>query len=307
MIVARVFCLIACVASIMVGCERKPAVVEPRPSGPRVVVHSPAVGVIVRDLGRAEMVVGRHGHDIVLPRSLPVVGSQEGFDYEALLRARPTHVIAQWGSRELPTRLVEMSKANGWQLLDTRLLSLSDVRSDTVAVDAFLCAARGVMPPSAECTTLVERMDRAWTTRGEGFKELGRVLLLVSASPPAAFGPGSCHHEVLERIGGVPAITEGSAYIELDTERLLRIAPEVIVLVSPRGYGVEASEETRARGAAKLEALRGLRVPAVERGRVAVIDDPLAQLPSTSMIGFAEELAGVLEGMRAPSPRSTAP
>jgi len=300
MIVARVVWLLACVCLAMVfGCERKAAPSATASSaGPRVVAHSPAVGVIIRDLGRGDLLVGRHGHDMVLPKTLPVVGSQEGFDYEALLSVRPTHVVTQWGSRQLPARFRELAATNGWQLLDTRLLSLADLRSDTLAIDAFLCRARGVPAPSVEGAALIERMERAWSRRGEGFKDLGGVLLLVSASPPAAFGPGSCHQEILERIGGVPAITEGNAYIELDAEKLLRIAPEVIVLVSPRGFGVEESEETRARGVAKLEGVRGLAIPAVRSGRMVVIDDPLSQLPSTNMIGFAEELAGVLEGMR---------
>jgi ABC-type hemin transport system substrate-binding protein len=281
---------------VLVGCERKP--VAPVAAGPRVVVHSPAVGVIVRDLKQESLVVGRHGHDMVLIRALPVVGTQEGFDYEALLAARPTHIITQWGSRELPARLVELSASQGWKVLDTRLLSLDDIRRDTVAVDAFLCAARGESAPSAEGRRLGAEMDRAWSRREDGFEKLGRVLLLASVNPPAAFGPGSSHHEVLVRIGATPAITTGSAFIELDAERIMALAPEVVVLVSPRGYGAAAltADEKAARVREKLAVVAGLPVPAARSGRLGIVDEPLALLPSTSMIGFADELAGVLEG-----------
>jgi ABC-type hemin transport system substrate-binding protein len=292
MIVARLMALLLCV---LVGCERKPA--PPVAAGPRVVVHSPAVGVIVRDLKQEGLVVGRHGHDMVLSKALPVTGTQEGFDYEALLAARPTHIITQWGSRELPARLVELSASQGWKVLDTRLLSLEDIRRDTLAVDAFLCAARGETAPSAEGERLAAEMDRAWSRRGEGFEKLGKVLLLASVSPPAAFGPGSSHHEVLVRIGARPAITEGSAFIELDAERMMALAPEVVVLVSPRGYGAGplTPEEKAARVREKLAVVAGLPVPAAGSGRLGIVDEPLALLPSTSMIGFADELAGVLE------------
>ncbi len=291
MIVARLVALLLCV---LVGCERKPA--APVAAGPRVVVHSPAVGVIVRDLGQEALVVGRHGHDMVLNKALPVTGSQEGFDYEALLAARPTHLITQWGSRELPARLVELSASQGWKVLDTRLLSLEDIRKDTLAVDAFLCGARGVSAPSAEGGRLAAEMDRAWARRGD-FEKLGKVLLLASASPPAAFGPGSSHHEVLVRIGATPAITAGNAFIELDAERIMALAPEVVVLVSPRGWGAAelTVEEKAARVREKLAAVAGLPIAAGRSGRLAIVDEPLSLLPSTSMIGFADELAGVLE------------
>jgi ABC-type hemin transport system substrate-binding protein len=298
MFVGWIGTLLACLwLAVAVGCEQKQTPAPPR-SNLGVVAHSPAVGVIIRDLGRVDMVVGRHGHDMVLPKTLPVIGSQDGFDYEALLRVQPTHIVTQWGSRELPGRLTELANANGWKLLDTRLLSLTDLRADSLVIDAFLCEARQVKAPSAECTALIDRMDKAWSRRGDGFQDLGRVLLMVSASPPSAFGPGSCHQEILERIGGVPAIRDGNAYIELDAEKLLRIAPDVIVLVSPRGYGVEASDETKSLANAKLDPLRSLAIPAARDGKMVVIDDPLSQLPSTSMIGFAEELARVLEKMR---------
>jgi ABC-type hemin transport system substrate-binding protein len=290
---ARAAALIA--ALLAAGCERKPAAPAPATaSRPRVVAHSPAVGVIVRDLKQEELVVGRHGHDMVLDRALPVVGTQEGFDYEALLAARPTHIITQWGSRELPRRLVELARERGWEVLDTRLLSLEDIRRDTLAVDEFLCRARGVPAPSEEGARLAAEMDRAWSRRGEGFEKLGRVLLLASVNPPAAFGPGSSHYEVLVRIGATPAMTAGSAYIELDAERIVGLAPDVVVLVLPRGLGTDAPAwEERMRGA--REKLAGLAVPAAERGRLGIVDEPLALLPSTSMIAFADELAEVLE------------
>jgi ABC-type hemin transport system substrate-binding protein len=269
--------------------------------GPRVVAHSPAVGVIIRDLDAESLVVGRHGHDMVLDKSLPVIGTQEGFAYEALLAAEPTHIITQWGSRDLPVRLVELSKSQGWKLLDTRLLSLDDIRRDALAVDAFLCQARNDAPPSAAGTALIARMDKAWSKHGEGFADLGRVLLLASTTPPAAFGPGSCHHELLARIGATPAIIKGNAYIELDAEAILKIAPDVIVLVSPRGQGTRplTTDEQARRLTEKFATIWNLQTPAAKNMAYSVVDDPLSLLPSTSMIAFAEALAASLERTRA--------
>lgn len=41
-----------------------------------------------------------------------------------------------------------------------------------------------------------------------------------------------------------------------------------------------------------------LDIPAVRAGRLALIDDPLSLTPSSAMIGFANELAGILEAWR---------
>jgi hypothetical protein len=53
----------------------------------RLVVLSPAVAVMLRDLGLADRVVGKHDYDLVLPDTVPAVGHQEALDYEAILAA----------------------------------------------------------------------------------------------------------------------------------------------------------------------------------------------------------------------------
>ena len=59
------------------------------------------------------------------------------------------------------------------------------------------------------------------------------------------------------------------------------------------------------------ELVGDLPIPAIEAGRVAVIDDPHALLPSTSLVGFADALAELLErwgrGETEPSPAGDTP
>ena len=74
---------------------------------------SPALAVIVRDLGLEANIVARHGFDIVLDKSIPVAGDQSGLDYEILLTAKPTHVLLEWGQREIPRRLGELMVERG--------------------------------------------------------------------------------------------------------------------------------------------------------------------------------------------------
>lgn len=267
------------------GCDRRPApVTQP---GPRIVALSPAIGIILTDLGLGKAIVGRHGYDTFLPAELPTCGDQGGVDYERLIKLSPTHVFTQWGKREYPDKLRRLASERGWKLVDCDLTSLEDIRAGTREIDAVM---GGGPQGSASLHALEARMEAAWAHR-DGFERVGRVLLLAAvANPPAAFGPGSCHHEILVRLGATPAIGAGAPYISLDAEDLIRLAPDAIVAIVPRGAGSAPTSPQDA-----LAPLKLLNLPAVRSGRLALIDDPAAQIPATSMIGFAEELAGVLE------------
>jgi ABC-type Fe3+-hydroxamate transport system substrate-binding protein len=95
--------------------------------GERVVVLSPALAATLKDLGVSDLVVGRHGWDMALDPGLPVCGDQSGIDYEALLAAHPTVVIIELNPRDVPDRLVELARTNGWELLNLPALGLDDV------------------------------------------------------------------------------------------------------------------------------------------------------------------------------------
>lgn len=142
-------------------------------------------------------------------------------------------------------------------------------------------------------------LARAWSHRGDGFEDVGPVLLLGSTTPPGVLGPGSFHDQILRRIGGVPAIDEGSPWMELDAEDIYRLDPAAIVLVAPRdpgsAFGTDVSPEALLD---RLGRVGTLDIEAVRSGRIAIIDDPLALLPSTWMAGFADDLAAILEGWR---------
>jgi ABC-type Fe3+-hydroxamate transport system substrate-binding protein len=245
---------------------------------------------MLRDLGVADQIVGRHGWDMVLDKSVPVCGDQTGIDYEALIRAAPTDIVLEWGSRKpLPARLDELAASRHWRVANYTLLTLDEVQS--VAADLQSRFAPGA--PS-----LAERMGRAWSRRGDGFPGVGRVLLLASVDPPAALGPGSFHQQILERIGGTPAITRGEPYITMDAEDLLHLAPDAIVLISPRGRNAPARAQAATPDEVRsvLGGLGSLDIPAARNGHLALMDDPLSLTPSSAMIGFADELAQVLEG-----------
>jgi ABC-type hemin transport system substrate-binding protein len=312
---------LACLVLLAPACgPPPPAPTSPDPADQaRIVALSPAVAVMLRDLGLGDRIVGRHDYDMVLPRSIRPVGHQEAIDYEALLACDPTHVVIEWGSRPLPPRLSELAAAERWELVTVRLLTLDDIARtvDDLAIRFGVVDFSGLAdrrPPDLptpgpgpivprfehparrlEVELPSARLARAWSRRGEGYGAIGGVLLLASTDPAGALGPGSFHHEILERIGGTPAIASGAPWMELDAEDVLRLEPGAIVLIAPRTGEATTDPPGADELRRRLGRLATLDIPAVRTGRIALIDHPLALTPSTAMAAFADELARVLE------------
>jgi ABC-type hemin transport system substrate-binding protein len=228
-------------------------------------------------------------------------------------------VIIEWGSRPLPPRLTELSERRGWAVRRVTLLTIDDIARtvDDLAIGLGAVSMRTNAPRRPEGVPEdleglsgairfedpASRFDaalpsatlaRAWSRRGDGFAGVGPVLLLGSTTPPGVLGPGSFHDQILRRVGGVPAIDTGAPWMELDAEDVLRLDPAAIVLISPRGAGTPPASPSLDALRDRLGRLGTLNIRAVREGRIALIDDPLALLPSTAMAGFADRLAEIL-------------
>jgi ABC-type hemin transport system substrate-binding protein len=278
--------LVILLGLMVVGCEREP---EPtaEDAGARLVVLSPALAVILRDVGAENLMVGRHDFDPVFT-DLPACGHQGGIDYERLLSLRPTHVLIEWGSRDLPPRLVSLAESNGWVIERYEIRTLEDILTAADTLEAEFGPEEVSEPISVS-------LEKAWSHSDKPLGQIGRVLLLAATGPAGALGPGSFHYEILERLGATPAMTKGGPWVELDSEDIIALAPDAIVLVVPRpeGKGIGA---VGADAVAELGAVGSLDIPAVRSGRVAVLDGVSYLTPSTAMGDFARDLREVLEG-----------
>jgi ABC-type Fe3+-hydroxamate transport system substrate-binding protein len=285
---------------LLTACKRSPSPAPTPPASPRIVALSPGAAVTLQDLGLAPSIVGRHAYDMVLDPALPSCGDQLGLDFENLLRVHPTHIIIQWGKRDLPARLTQLAAEHAWTITAYDPLTLADLRADTQRLARMFASVPGF--DTSKAARLTAEFDRAFAKRTPDLSRAGKVLLLWSASPPAALGPGSWHHQILTAIGGTPAITEGAASISLDQEDALRLAPDAIVLIIPHDPDAKlttSATQPRTPMDAEIRAkllgpLAKLDLPANRSNHVALIDDPLAHTPSTAMIHFADELAKVL-------------
>jgi len=282
-----------------VGCKQKSSeATEPNAPATRIVSLSPAASVIVRDLGRERDIVGRHAFDYVVSQKLPVCGDQAGIDYESLLAARPTHVLAEWGAKRLPARLGELAAERGWKVVNLEFLTLDDVRRSARDVAAAL---------NAETTEQAASLNTRLALLGVGSDiDTDRtVLLLVSTSPVGALGPGTLHQQLVRAIGAAPVPRDGPGYTELTHEDLKALDPWAIVVLIPRpprdATHVEAVNNTDD----PFAPLRPLGLRAVSEDRAVVIDDPLCLIPSTSILSLAQRLETLVERWSIAMPEPT--
>jgi len=266
----------------------------PSSSPLRIVALSPALAQIIRDLGASSSLIGRHGFDTLSDPAIPVCGDQSGLDTEALIRQRPTHLFTQLTSTptSLPPALDSITTHN------FRLLSLADVRSAITTLGTLLA-----LPTAA--SSLLTRLDESLTPLPTTTTApLGPVLLLYSTDPPTVLGPGSFHHEILLALGATPAPTADAPFITLDAEGLARIAPSTIILIHPRAIHAPASANDWPTLRARLGSLATLNIPAITSRRVALIDDPAAATPGSTLISLTTQLRTTLTTL-AQSPRAT--
>ena len=272
---AAIFALIAAL-----GCaEKRGDSADRSRSGPRLAVLSPACAIILRDLDREEAVVARHGWDLALDSDLPVAGDQSGLDYETLLRVDPTDVVLERSAQEIPDLLLEYAGDRGWRIHTVPMLTLGDIRSSIGIMDRISSSA-DEMTSSGE--HLIDEFDSAISPEGSPGAALGRTLPVIATDPAGVMGPGSFHAQLLSALGATPIPREGDAYITLDTEDVIRMDPDSIVLIMP---GQDAASIDSALGP-----FAGVGLRAVESGRVLLINHPHALTPSTSLIEVARDL-----------------
>jgi len=267
---------------MLAGCKDQAPSPAAQPGETRIVALSPAIALIVRDLGLEGRIVGRHAFDLALDKSIPVVGDQSGVDYESLARAQPTHILLDWGSRELPPRLATLAAERSWALRDYTMLSLADIRETTLAIAEDLDDDNA----RARAAALAQSMDDAWSAQ-PGFRErCGRCLILFGADSTGAAGPGSFHAQLIESLGGASAVAEGAPFVTLDAEDVRRLDPDSILIFAP---GADP-----ARAADLLGPLAHAQLRAVEAGRFAVIAHTHGLTPSTAMIDVARETSAAV-------------
>jgi ABC-type Fe3+-hydroxamate transport system substrate-binding protein len=284
------------------------------PESPRFAVFSPAIGVMLRDLGFEDDIVGRHSYDNALSETIPVVGSHVDIDDEMLINTDPSILIFEENSIAIPDRIRTLAEERGWVIWTYKLESLDDI---AITIDDLYLKLVG-FPPDAnndnDPTTFEvnptkrfefdlpsTRLVRAWAPMGSDASIAGRTLLLAGTDPAGALGPGSFHAQMIERMGVSPALQEGGMWQELDLEDLLTLSPDSILIFSPRATD-QAFGDPEPIGWEQIEAELGpiasLDLPAIRNRRVGIVTHPQGLLPSSTLGQVADEVRKTLAHWR---------
>jgi ABC-type Fe3+-hydroxamate transport system substrate-binding protein len=277
----------------------------------RFAVFSPALGVMLRDLGYEDSIVGRHNFDIALSNSIPIVGSHIDVDYEMLLTVKPTDIFFEINASEIPPRLSSLAEQQGWTIWSYKLESLDDIattlddlylklvgfKSSDIEIDPLTLE----FDPSARFNTELPsaKLVESWSPMGSSANGAGRMLLIASVDPPGAMGPGSFHAQMIERLGVSSAISEGGMWQELDYEDIVHLNPDSILVFSPRQPNEsdligEPEPMSWDEISNQIGGISELPISAVESKQIAVVEHPLGLLPSSSLAQVADQIAEIL-------------
>jgi len=296
----RLFFHLLVLLTVLAGCSRT----DPSPSSPsssttpRVVALSPAIAALMLDAGLDPLIVGRHAWDIALPKTIPSCGEQGTIDYEALLHTQPTHVLLQWGRQDLPARLTDLAASRAIIIENVDILSLDEIDRAQRRLAELLSPATPFDP--ARLTSA--RID-AVRAAHPNLNSRGRILLIAaSGATYGVLGPGSCHAQVLDRLGIQNAMSTGGPWANLDAEDIVALRPDAIVLIQPRAWNTSPRRPSIDELRTTLGVLGRVDTPAVATARLGFIDDPLALIPSASMAQFAADLATIIDAWQGPYP-----
>ena len=250
----------------------------------RIVSLSPAISRTLIDFSLADAIVGRTPFCELLDPQIPVVGDLLNLDYERLVRLRPTHVLVQPPAMGVDRRLVELAEQHDWTLAQWHIDTLEDVK--TMVAE---------LPEALDDDSLIERAVELELAIDDALRPSevlwqGTTLLVASTDPVGVFGTGTYLHDVIAALGATNAVALAN-YPQLTLEDVTRLDPEAIILVRP------GAPESLEPGAA-LRALASLDISAVRDGRIALLSHPDAFLPSTGIIGMADELRTILDQFR---------
>jgi len=113
-----------------------------------------------------------------------------------------------------------------------------------------------------------------------------RVLVAVWTQPLYVGGRGTFAHDLIELAGGENVAREVEGFVTFPMERLLHLAPEVIILPT------HAPETGAAPAIAAWK--RWSTLPAVKNGRVFAVEDSLISRPGARLVQGAELLARLI-------------
>lgn len=241
----------------------------------RLVSLAPAITHVLIELGLQDAIVAAGDYDDLAPVGTPSLGRYLDLDLERLTTLAPTHVLAMTGQAGLSESVTQMAEQRRFILADLPYPGRIDAGIQLIE------QVGEAIGREAKTTKLADDMRYqlgrfAELTSGG---DRPRALMLFNLAPVMASGPNTVNDELLYLAGGRNAAADATVTAPIyDREALRALAPEIIFLLMPGEPPLASADDPR------LDALRGLGLPAMEHGRVYLLNDPAVLLPGPSMV-----------------------
>jgi len=248
----------------------------------RLIALAPNLTEILYALGLGERIVGVTNHCNYPPevRLKPKVGSYVHLNVEQIISLSPDLVIGTMdGNERYVLDLLEQARVKVF------FVNPRDVRQaiETISTAGLVCGVPGKARQISDQLTM--RVDRVVKATAEKQKPL--VFLQIHIHPIMSVNRNTVHHDLLRLAGGENMTAdEPVTYPRISLEEVLRRKPEVIVLSSMEREGRFEK--------ARQDWLQWTSLPAVQKGRVHLIDSDLIDRPSPRIVDGLEIMAKLL-------------
>ena len=164
---------------------------------------------------------------------------------------------------------------------------VTDTRA-VIEMDRTLRSLGAITGRTREAEDQIQRLHRGLdaVTRRVGAMPKRRVLVVVWDDPLYVAGARTFTHDLINIAGGTNVASDATGFAKYPLERVLRLAPEVIVLPT------HSAAEQGANAVAYWS--RWSELPAVRQGRVRALEDTLIIRPGAHLVEGAEALARII-------------
>ncbi|MDQ7779398.1 MAG: cobalamin-binding protein [Planctomycetota bacterium] len=261
---------------------------QPRDGRPRIASLAPSVTEILFAIGAQDLVVGVTDVCDYPPEAkrFPSIGNFGRPNTEALLAARPTHVIADGMDPAIDAGY--LSKF-GIKLVDLRIGNVREVLAAILEIGRIAGKNDGAKGLVESMQAELDRMSAESDSIPPGSRP--RVFVEVWNSPLTTAGKGSFIDDIISLAGGVNVARDlDKPYAPVSAEKIVEWNPDVIIL----GYMTEAHVNRDDIG----ERIGWSGIAAVKNGRI-VRDVPPDYLfrPGPRLVAAVKMVAERLKGV----------
>lgn len=256
----------------------------------RIITLAPNAAQIICALGEGERIVGVDRFCVEPPelKERPRIGGLFDPNLEKIVALRPDLLVLR-GHQET---IEQLCRQRGIRVFYDRTERLADVTANVRALGELL-------QRRAEAEALACDFDERLQKIKERYRDLPRLRVLLTVAPQAddfahlmTTGKGTFLDEMIELAGGVNVFGHLEvSYPEVSLEEVIARRPEVIIEMLPEE---EPDPVTLERWRARWQTLP--HVPAVVSGRVHIVTDDQALIPSLRYVEIIEQVARRIHG-----------